>query len=130
MVTALGPAVFAAPGSFLGALPVPLSKRLIKVNFYVDNRTLLDQRFLEVSVMGDRAAKKIVAIDSSSSGPVGSGVSDLAVPDGPVNLTICGLVKCNGQDSELVCGKTQIPADIPLVKDHEVTFSTAWACSR
>lgn len=103
--------------------------RIVKVNFFVDNKTLLEKPFLEVSVVQEGFSKRLVSLENGLSSPVGAGVSEMSVPDGAVQLAVCGLVKCSAaKETELVCGKTSIPASIDVLYQHEVTFSTSWAC--
>jgi hypothetical protein len=105
--------------------------RIVKVNFFVDNKTLLEKPYLEVSVMDQGFSRRTVALENGLSGSVGTGVSEMSVPDGAVQLAVCGLVKCSDNgETELVCGKTSIPSSIDLFYQHEVTFSTSWACQQ
>jgi hypothetical protein len=101
----------------------------VKVNFFVDNKTLLEKPYLEVSVIEEGFSKRTVNLQDGLSKSMGTGVSEISVPDGTVHLAVCGLVKCSaGKETELVCGKTDIPPSIDVLYQHEVTFSTSWAC--
>jgi len=124
-------AVFCGPQyeSLLLRLASPVASRLVKVNFYVDNRALLEKPFLEVTVVEDSYRKRVVSVGKGLSAPIGAGVSEMSVPQGDVHLAICGMVKCSSsREPELVCGKTHLPVDIDALNEHEVTFSTNWAC--
>lgn len=107
----------------------PISNRLVKVNFFVDNERLLEKPYLEVTVVEDSYSKRMVPLQNNRGNTVGTGVSEISVPDGTVHLTVCGMVRCSAkEETELVCGKTAIPGSIQLHAQHEVTFSTQFAC--
>ncbi len=107
----------------------PGTSRIVKVNFFVDNKSLLEKPFLEVSVMQDTRSRRVVSLENGLASSIGAGVSEITVPEGAVQLAVCGLVKCSSTaETELVCGKTAIPATIDVLYQHEVTFSTSFAC--
>lgn len=77
---------------------------------------------MEVTVVADQYRKHRVEVAS------GQGTAEVAVPSGPVDLIVCGRVNCPLKETEMACGKMELPDQIAVDQIHEITFLTAQAC--
>jgi hypothetical protein len=111
-----------------GSAFFPKKSRVVEVFFSVDNNRYLHQKFLEVTVPEDGFLKHIVPLENSPQKPLARGRAEWFVPEGQLNLVVCGLVACPRQETELLCADVTVPASIAVDRSHEISFSTRYAC--
>lgn len=107
-----------------------LPSRLIDIHFFVDNENLLEKKFLELAVREDKFRRRLIKILPREN-KSGEGLAEIPVPEGPINVVVCGFVNCGGAaPSEMFCGESEIPSYLEVDKIHEIHFSTKWACEQ
>src|SRR4051812_45342918 len=98
--------------------------RVIDMQFIVDNTRLLDKKVLEFAFRENHYTRRMIQIPTSEKSKTSTVTAEVAVPDGPLNMVICGVVKCAAQaESEMACAETPVPASVPVDKIHQIHYS-------